>query len=453
MLKHALLFIGFIHTTLAGPFAPFEYVVVFKNMATHAFARQKYYHDIYWLQEKLTQQMSTADVRNGAEKVLETPFTILATTSSEPSNDGYVFPLNTATIRVSPQQRTNVLQQLKTQPNVKGVYLNRIYTTFQTTNTPYQIPREPLKKGERNPLTNMGRIQSLQWFRGNQGQVPASAAYQDLTVAVLDTGGSVISELNTIQGISFVDDRIDWTDRQSHATHVAGTIGAVNNGYGIYGVLPGVKILPIKVLNDRGLGTMSDIMQGLEYVAKNAPRRNIVVVNISLGGPGSALDPICDSIKAVVQRGVIVVVAAGNENRDFTQVSPAACPDAITVTAISSTSDQPAEFSNWLHDSAPRAAKWRTVSAPGVNILSTVPYGYSELSGTSMATPHVVGVAARCFAARECRIGKGYNNTRIVLNKVWQKYQSDPTYRWNTGSAEPALYGKYYGPLVWAKGW
>lgn len=154
-------------------------------------------------------------------------------------------------------------------------------------------------------------------------------------------------------------------------------------------------------------------------------------------------------------RGVVVVVAAGNLGADLRGFSPAACDSAITVTAISALDDSPAYFSDWVPDTESGTLKRRVIAAPGVNILSTVPGGTLELkSGTSMAAPHVTGVAALCFATGACRIGDAYglNNTRIVLDAVWAKAGGDATYSWNKGSV-PVRGSRYFGPLVWAGAW
>jgi subtilisin family serine protease len=234
---------------------------------------------------------------------------------------------------------------------------------------------------------------------------------------------------------------------------VSGTIGARNNGFGVFGVLPNVKILPIKVLGNDGGGSMSDIMAAIDYVATNAVSLGIGVINLSLGGTGSVRDPICQSIQAATTRGVVVVVAAGNDGDDLAGYSPASCPATIAVTAISPTANTPAGFSNWLNPGASAAEQRRVVAAPGVNILSTLPDGsYDSWQGTSMASPHVAGAAARCFAAGECKVGDGAANRERFLNSIWAKYDSDPAYRW-TSARTPVASGKWYGPLVWADKW
>lgn len=234
---------------------------------------------------------------------------------------------------------------------------------------------------------------------------------------------------------------------------VSGTIGGRNQGTGVYGVLPGVRVLPVKVLGDSGSGSMSDIMAAIKYVTTNAVSLNVRVINLSLGAGGSGSDPICASIQAAVDRGIVVVIAAGNSNQDLLTFSPAACSAAVAVTAIDAKTNTPADFSNWLGGRGSADDQRRTVAAPGVNILSVLNTGaYEAWSGTSMATPHVAGIAARCFAAGDCKLEDGTKNRDKLLTSVWEEYNADAPYRWNSGSS-PVYGGKFYGPLVWAQNW
>lgn len=176
-------------------------------------------------------------------------------------------------------------------------------------------------------------------------------------------------------------------DGNGHGTHCAGTIASEH-----YGVAKNAEVVAIKVLRSNGSGTMSDVVKGVEFAAQShqeASKKNKKgfkgsTANMSLGGGKSpALDL---AVNAAVKAGIHFAVAAGNENQDACNTSPAAAENAITVGA-STLSDDRAYFSNW--------GKCVDIFAPGLNVLST--YIGSEtatatLSGTSMASPHVAGL-------------------------------------------------------------
>ena len=203
----------------------------------------------------------------------------------------------------------------------------------------------------------------------------------DVDVYVVDTGIDVTHpefESRAIWGKNFVDGKN--TDCNGHGTHVAGTIGSKT-----YGVAKKTTIFAVKVLNCEGSGSFSGILRGLEYVVTSKSKRNKAsLINMSLGGKKSS--SINRAIYELYKKGIASVVAGGNENNDACESSPASSPEAITVGATTKENTF-ADFSNW--------GKCVNILAPGVNILSTW-YNNStkNLSGTSMASPHVAGVAA-----------------------------------------------------------
>ena len=235
-------------------------------------------------------------------------------------------------------------------------------------------------------------------------------------VAVIDTGvdlGHPDLRENLVSGISFVNqiEVEDWEnpgqttmepfankgpmDDHGHGTHVAGTIGAALNGVGVVGAAPAAKIMPIKVLSYTRSGFGSDVAAGIVWAVEHGAK----VINLSLGVYGGS-KPVERAVRYAIAKGAVVVAAMGNDREDayleygIHPSYPAALPGVIAVGATDSR-DQVASFSN--------AGKWISVSAPGVDILSTtptydvadfLPYEYGSMSGTSMATPYVSGVAA-----------------------------------------------------------
>ena len=171
------------------------------------------------------------------------------------------------------------------------------------------------------------------------------------------------------------------TDDFGHGTHVAGiAAAATNNGIGIAGVSWGARVMPVKVLDQYGNGWYSDIADGIVYAADNGAK----IINLSLGG-AAASQTLCQAAAYAQQKGALLVAATGNAGAAV--LYPAAC-DGVLAVAATDRSDQRASFSNY----GPEV----DLAAPGVDIYSTWPWldGYFTKSGTSMAAPHVSGVAA-----------------------------------------------------------
>ncbi|GAA2141394.1 S8 family peptidase [Glycomyces algeriensis] len=180
-------------------------------------------------------------------------------------------------------------------------------------------------------------------------------------------------------GYDFVSNDSTPQDGNGHGTHVAGTIGGT-----IYGVAKDVTLHGVRVLNNSGSGTTAGVVNGINWVAANAIKP--AVANMSLGGGYSAA--LNNAVTAAVNSGVTFVVAAGNENQNACNVSPASAPAAITVGATTST-DARASYSNF--------GSCLDVFAPGSSITSawrTSNTSTNTISGTSMASPHVAGAVA-----------------------------------------------------------
>ncbi|KAF2993352.1 subtilisin-like serine protease [Curvularia kusanoi] len=179
----------------------------------------------------------------------------------------------------------------------------------------------------------------------------------------------------------------DNTDGSGHGTHCAGTVGSKT-----YGVAKKTKLFAVKILDASGSGSNSGVLAGINYVANDAKSRTGCsggfVGSMSLGGSKSTI--VNSAVANVVKGGVFMVVAAGNDAQDASNTSPASEPTAFTVGA-SDSSDNFASFSNY--------GTSIDIIAPGVNILSTWNNGGTNtISGTSMAAPHVAGLAAYILA-------------------------------------------------------
>lgn len=222
---------------------------------------------------------------------------------------------------------------------------------------------------------------------------PTTIGDPGIVVAVIDSGVELTHP--DLVGVPVVAPRneiwnnTDVTDDNGHGTHVTGTILArTDNGEGIAGIAPGASLMPIKVLDETGMGFFSDVLDGVDW----ARTHGADVVNLSLGG---ILEPaqvalIQPTFTAARAAGILVVAASGNSGSQIMEY-PAGLHGVVSVAAVDQ-SDLQAEFSTFN--------RGVDIAAPGVDILSTIDGGYAEESGTSMASPHVAGVAALIWSAR-----------------------------------------------------
>ena len=260
------------------------------------------------------------------------------------------------------------------------------------------------------------------WNGGNgfSGTTGAGA-----TIAVIDTGVDLdhpeFSD-RIVSGYDFVDGDSVADDGNGHGTHVAGTIAGANDGQGITGVAYDAKIMPLRVLDNDGYGWNSDIVSAILWAADEGAG----VINMSLGGGGYS-QALADAIRYASDRGSVVVMAAGNSGGSSPE-NPAteAINHGIAVGAVDRNRSM-AGFSN-------RAGNTQLdyVTAPGVNIYSAVPGGgYDTFNGTSMATPHVAGIAGllkshnsnlTATAIEDLLIGSASNSTSSSSS-----FMSDPS--------------------------
>jgi thermitase len=316
-----------------------------------------------------------------------------------------VYSSNDATLSryylINFQKGTNlevVRQKLKEFEELDAADPNYIDTIQDVANDPYIGEEWGLQKMD---MTNA-------WTLGKGST--------SVKVAVIDTGidgnhpdlqGKVTEFVNCLSGSCTNSSAVDDF---GHGTHVAGTIGATtNNNLGVAGINWEVSLMGIKALDSNGSGSTNIINQGIVYAADHGAN----VINMSLGGshPCTASDQ--DAVNYALGKNVVIVVAAGNSSADAANFSPASCQGTITVGASSST-DTRASFSNF--------GSKVDISAPGVNILSlksrdcrmvstrtgqdacvarAYQNTYLYLDGTSMASPHVAGVAALLLAVNQ----------------------------------------------------
>ncbi len=235
------------------------------------------------------------------------------------------------------------------------------------------------------PSWGLDRIDQTETAGDNAYTYPDSAG-EGVTAYVIDTGVRITHEEfegRASYGYDAVDDDDTADDGYGHGTHVAGTIAGAT-----YGVAKKAKIVAVRVLDDSGSGTTEQVVAGIDWVTAN--HEGPSVANMSLGGGADeALDA---AVQKSIASGVTYGVAAGNESGDAAESSPARVPEAITV-ASSTVDDEQSSFSNY--------GSLVDIYAPGSDITSAwndSDTGTDTISGTSMATPHVVGAAALYLA-------------------------------------------------------
>lgn len=216
---------------------------------------------------------------------------------------------------------------------------------------------------------------------------------QGATVAVIDTGVSRVPDFQDtdfVDGYDFVSDRNDAADDNGHGTHVAGTIAqSTNNNYGVAGIAYKAKIMPLKVLATEGGGTVADIAEAIRFAAD----KGADVINLSLGGSGES-NLLKEAIDYAHAQGVVIVAAAGNANQNAAAY-PARYPKVISVSALDAAGKK-APYSNFgagIDISAPGGSEEGKIVQETIDVKEKSAK-FEGYQGTSMAAPHVAGVAA-----------------------------------------------------------
>ncbi len=305
--------------------------------------------------------------------------------------------LDTLIIQVEPAQLEGVLAALQASGGVEFAEPNYLAALASTPNDP-EYPRQ-------------GNLESI--------QVPqtwdALPSMQEVLVAVIDTGvdskhpdlansmwqnaGEIGLDINgndkksngidddnngyidDWQGWNFVDGNNNPADDQAHGTHLTGIIAAgVNNGFGIAGIAPNARILPVKVLDKTGYGSYDQVAEGIVYATDMGAR----VINLGFGGTGSS-ELLQNAVDYALAHNVLVVASAGNDGKATTYY-PGGYPGVLAVSAVDNNG-------YWANFSS--SGDHISLAAPGLGIYSTTPGGfYRSMSGTSMAAAQVSGVAA-----------------------------------------------------------
>ncbi len=317
----------------------------------------------------------------------------------------------TRQVEAAPPVRSDVLIGFQQAPGPNDLALIRAqggrvkYSYNLVPAVAANLPQEALAGLAKNPniivIEPDGTVQAIGELENVWGvtRIGADIAHADavtgfgVKVAVIDSGVDYDHfdlKANYAGGHDFVNDDDDPFDDNSHGTHCAGTIGAVADGFEAIGVAPEVELYALKVLDNNGSGSFSDIIAALEWCVVN----EIQVTNNSYGAsqnPGSIVE---QAFINANNRGVLNIAAAGNSGTrrgKGNNVNYPARYAAVVAVGATDQNDDRAYFSSTGPDVE--------LAAPGYQIYSTVPGGYATYSGTSMACPHVVGAAALLIQA------------------------------------------------------
>jgi subtilisin family serine protease len=312
------------------------------------------------------------------------------------------------------------------------------------------VPDEVIEMAAQTTPTGVSRVGAK---RSVMAEIDGVDQRVDADVAIVDTGIAKHPDLNVAGGYNCsTSDRSLWRDKEGHGTHVAGTVAALDNTFGVVGVAPGARLWAVKILNDDGYGLLSWYVCGLDWILSrrdpgDSSRPLIEAVNMSVAKSGSD-DHACGvenndilhkAICRVVKGGITVVAAAANDSASASHRVPASYNEVITVSALADTDGKSGGLGG------PRCYSWGTydkddtfanfsnyggdvdIIAPGKCIWSTKPgntYAYS--SGTSMAAPAVTGAVALYKASRPKATPAEVKEALQYLGNLGWKTSTDP---------------------------
>ena len=348
--------------------------------------------------------------------------------------------------------------------------------------------REAMPLGAQTLPTGIDRVDAE--LAPTANLATANAAPVPGAVAVMDTGiDTSHPDLNVAGGVNCLGAKSSYNDgtigdQQGHGTHIGGIIGAKDNGVGVRGVAPGVALWSVRTNDSLGVSSSSRQLCGINWITQNAASLGIKVVNSSqtlIGSTGQGTctsdvmhQAICDSTAA----GITWVFAAMNSTKDFRDVAGASYDEVLTVTAMADSNGQPnvgsttkfsckpvtksnsstgysgvddttASFSNWAVLSSDIE---HTIAAPGLCIYSTYKGStYGNLSGTSMATPHVVGTVHLCIESGQCS-GTPAEIIQKIRSDAAGYNLSNTRYGFKGDPIRPAS-GRYLGYLIRSAGY
>ncbi|OYD08601.1 alkaline serine protease [Paludifilum halophilum] len=335
-------------------------------------------------------------------------------------------------VKFKPGTAKNTKASVHSQKDTKVIDQNK-KIGFEVVELKNKSVKEAKKAYEKNPNVEYAEpnyIVHADWVPNDPSysrqyalpQVDAPQAWDvtrgssNVKIAIVDTGVQYNHpdlQGKVERGYDFVDRDWDPNDGNGHGTHCAGiAAAATNNGTGIAGMAPNNTIYAVRVLNNNGSGTWSDVANGITHAADNAD-----VVSLSLGGTRGS-STLQNAVNYAWSNNTVVVAAAGNAGTS-TPHYPAYYSNAIAVAATDS-NDNKASFSTY--------GSWVDVAAPGVSIYSTYPTNsYQNLSGTSMATPYVAGLAGLLKSQ-----GRSASNVRAAIENTADNI-SGTGYYWTHG--------------------